>query len=147
MKAINFTKEHFVKLQALLSDMLFKNEVILTKLGQPLNVVELLHTQTINTLHSIRFNLDKQIESIESQDTWSVSDYQVEKLKTLKRHREIVHLILGYKIHKAGLQEQEAKKEALKKQLELLKESQKTPEDKIKELETQLESLDTIEEF
>ena len=39
------------------------------------------------------------------------------------------------------------KKEELKAQLSALKESQKTPEDKIKELETKLADLDTVEEF
>lgn len=51
---INFTQEHFQRMWSLLMGMLLNNETINNKLGQPLNVVELLHTTSINGLNSIR---------------------------------------------------------------------------------------------
>ena len=53
---------------SLLMGMLLNNETINNKLGQPLNVVELLHTTSINGLNSIRLNLAKQIENLENAD-------------------------------------------------------------------------------
>lgn len=147
MAKVNFTKEHYAKLKTLAFDMLVSNQSISTKLGQPLNIVELMHTQTINTLNSIRLSLGKQIESLESQDEWVASDYQQEKLEALKSKKELVNLIIGWKRYNLEIQEAKAKKRELTAQLEELKESQKTPEDRIKELETKLKELDSAEEF
>ena len=48
MAKINFTKEHFDKMCSLLLTMLLNNNIVNSKLGTPINVVELLHTTTIN---------------------------------------------------------------------------------------------------
>ena len=127
-------------MQELLLKKLLRNDVIVTKMGQALNVVELLHTTTINTLNSIRMDLSKKIERIESEDEWVSSDNR--RLGLLKEDKELVNLIIGYKRYTLELQENEKKKEMLTQQLESLKESQKTPEDKIKELEAELASID-----
>ena len=147
MAKVNFTKEHYAKMQTLAFAMLVDNSTISTRMGQPLNIVELMHTQTINTLNNIRLNLGKQIEDIEKTDEWVATDYQQEKLEALKKKKDLVNLIIGWKRYNLEAQETKAKKQALKAQLEELKESQKTPEDKIKELEAQLKELDTTEEF
>lgn len=147
MTKVNFTKEHYAKMQTLAFAMLVDNGTINTRMGQPLNIVELMHTQTINTLNGIRLNLGKQIEDIEKTDEWVATDYQQEKLEALKKKKDLVNLIIGWKRYNLEVQEAKAKKQALKAQLEELKESQKTPEDKIKELEAQLKELDTTEEF
>ncbi len=147
MAKVNFTKEHYAKMKELAFAMLVHNQTISTKMGQPLDIVELMHTQTINTLNGIRLGLGKQIEALESQDEWVATDYQQEKLEALKRQKELVNLIIGWKRHNLEIQEARAKKAELTAQLDELKESQKTPEDRIKELETQLKELDTTEEF
>lgn len=147
MAKVNFTKEHYAKMQTLAFAMLVDNGTISTRMGQPLNIVELMHTQTINTLNNIRLSLGKQIEDIEKTDEWVATDYQQEKLEALKKKKDLVNLIIGWKRYNLEVQETKAKKQALKAQLEELKESQKTPEDKIKELEAQLKELDTTEEF
>ena len=64
MTKINFTKQHFDKLCAGLLSMVLNNITIPTKMGTPLNVIELLHTTSINTLNNIRLNLNKQIEKL-----------------------------------------------------------------------------------
>lgn len=147
MAKINFTKEHYAKMKELAFGMLVNNEVVNTKLGQPLTIVDLLHTQTINTLNNIRLAIGKQIESLENQDEWTTSAYQQEKLEKLKQAKELVNLIIGWKRHNMEVAEAKAKKAELNAQLKQLKESQKTPEDKIKEIEEQLKSIDADEDF
>ena len=147
MAKVSFTKEHYAKMQTLAFAMLVHNRTISTKMGQPLNIVELMHTQTINTLNGIRLALGKQIETLESQDEWVATDYQQEKLEALKKQKELVNLIIGWKRHNLEIQEARARKAELTAQLDELKESQKTPEDRIKELEAKLQEIDTTEEF
>lgn len=147
MAKINFTKEHYAKMKELAFAMLVANEAITTKMGQPLNIVELMHTQTIGTLNGIRLAITKQIEDLEKQDEWVATDYQQEKLEALKRRKELVNLIIGWKRHNMEVAEGKAKKAELTAQLKELKESQKTPEDRIKELEAQLTAIDADEDF
>ena len=56
MAKVNFTKEHYAKMQTLAFAMLVDNSTISTRMGQPLNIVELMHTQTINTLNRNSIN-------------------------------------------------------------------------------------------
>lgn len=146
MAKINFTKEHFEKLKTLAVEMLLSNGVIFTKLGQSLNIVELIHTTTINTLNNIRLSIAKSIENLENQDEWVASSSSQNMLEDLKKQKELVNLIIGYKRWKAEKAETERQRSELNEQLKALKESQKTPEDKIKELEEKLKTLDS-EEF
>lgn len=144
---INFTKEHYTKMQQLLLSMLMLNLTIRTRLGGELNAVELLHTTTINTLNNIRIELDKSIKTLENQDEWVAGVTNQLKLQTAKDQRELVNLIIGYKRYKLEQEENKREKEDLTTQLIALKESQKTPEDKIKELETRLSLLDDSSDF
>lgn len=147
MAKINFTKEHYAKMKELAFAVLVANEAITTKMGQPLNIVELMHTQTIISLNGTRLAITKQIEDLEKQDEWVATDYQQEKLEALKRRKELVNLIIGWKRHNMEVAEAKAKKAELTAQLKELKESQKTPEDRIKELEAQLTAIDADEDF
>lgn len=52
------------KMCVLALGMLINNEVITTKMGQTLNIVELLHTTTINTLNSMRLGLETKIKNL-----------------------------------------------------------------------------------
>lgn len=139
---VNFTKEHFDRLQVLALNMLFKNEVINSKLGQPMNIIDLLHLTTINTLNNLRIGLGKAIENLESQDEWVAGEETQAKLQVLKNQRELVNLIVGYKRYLYEQNKNEELKKELQKSLAALKESQKSPEDKIKELEAQIAALD-----
>ena len=145
MAKINFTKEHYDKLIVLSTRMLFTNGVVTNKLGTVLNIVELLHTTTINSLNSIRLFLDKEIQSLESLDEWVSPESSQKKLALVKEQRELVNLIIGYKRFIEENETISKEKARLEKELEALKESQKSPEDKIKELENKLKSLDTQE--
>lgn len=142
MAKINFTKEHFEKMKAYLIDMLLDNKVVVVGLGTPLNVAELLHTTTINTLNTVRLNLEKQIEKFEKQDEWIADSTNQTKLTELKKQKETVNLIIGYRRWLLEKEETAKIRKELQAKLAELKESQKTPEDKIKELEDELNSLD-----
>lgn len=146
MAKINFTKEHFNRMSVLAFAMLVNNETISSKMGQPLNIVELMHTTTVQTLNDMRLNVGKQIEKLESQDEWVSTDNTQERLEKLKKQKELLNLLIGWKRKKLEIEEAQYKKRTLTEQLNKLKEEQKTPEDRIKELEEQLAGLDT-EEF
>lgn len=146
MAKINFTKEHYIKMSGLAFAMLVNNETILSKMGQPLNIVELMHTTTVQTLNDMRLSIGKQIEKLESQDEWVSTDNIQERLEKLKKQKELLNLLIGWKRKKLEIEEAQYKKRTLTEQLNKLKEEQKTPEDRIKELEEQLAGLDT-EEF
>lgn len=140
MGKIIFTKAHYDCMCEHLLEMLINNEVIQHKM-LTLDVTALLHTTTINTLNSIRMDLKKAIDNLENQDEWSTTELNQKKLASLKDKKELVNLIIGYKRWK---EEQESIKQARKlllEKLDDLKESQKTPEDKIKELEDKLANL------
>lgn len=137
---INFTKDHMARLIDLADAALFDETTVYTKLGQPLNIYELLHTTSINQLNEIKIGLTKKIEKAEAADEWIAPDN--DKLQAMKDAKELVNLIIGWKRYNLELNENARKKEELTAKLTELKESQKTPEDRIKELEAQLKELE-----
>ena len=142
---INFTKQHYQDLVNLVAQAAMNHVVINTKMGQPLDIVALLHTTSINTLNDIKASLVKKIRGIEDRDEWVDADTVV--LDTLKGQKELVNLIVGWKRWKMEIDENRKKKENLTKKLAELKESTKTPEDRIKEIEAELTAMDAEEDF
>ena len=141
MAKINFTKDHFNKMLSMAAAMLVNNEVVLTKMGQPLNIVELMHVTTIGTLMDIKKSLSKKIENLEDQDEWVESNTNQVNLTRYKNQKELVNLIIGWKRFMLEASEAAKRKQELKSKLKELKDSQKTPEDKIKEIEAELASM------
>lgn len=146
MTKINFTKDHFNKMCSYLIDMLINNTIIYSRMGTPLNVVELLHATTISSLNGIRLNLTKQIDSFENQDEWIADGTDQSKLEELKSQKEAINLIIGFKRYQLEVEENAKIRKELQAKLVELKDAQKTPDDKIKEIEAQLQDLST-EEF
>ena len=140
MTKINFNKAHYECMCEHLLDMLLNNEVIQHKM-LTLDVTALLHTTTINTLNSIRLDLKKAIDNLENQDEWSTTETNQKKLASLKDKKELVNLIIGYKRWQDEQESIKQTRKLLLEELDDLKESQKTPEDKIKELEDKLANL------
>lgn len=147
MQKINFTKEHFDKMCSLLLTMLLNNSTVNSKLGTPINVVELLHTTTINSLNDIRLALSNKIKRLENQDGWVTSGSTAKQLDTVRAQEELVNLVIGYKRYRMEVEENAQKKAELTAKLKALKESQKSPEDKIKELEAELSAISETETF
>lgn len=141
MAKINFTKDHFNKMLSMAAAMLVNNEVVMTKMGQPLNIVELMHTATIGTLMDIKKSLSKKIENLEDQDEWVESNTNQVNLTRYKNQKELVNLIIGWKRFMLEASEAAKRKQELESKLKELKDSQKTPEDKIKEIEAELASM------
>ena len=142
---INFTKEHFSKLVNLVAQAAMNNVTIPTKMGQPLNIVELLHTTSITTLNNIKASLTQKIRNIEDRDEWVEADSEV--LDEIKAQKELVNLIVGWKRWKLELEETRREKAELTKKIAELKESTKTPEDRIKEMEAKLAEMGSDEDF
>lgn len=140
---VNFKKEHFDRLKELAVKALLNNDTLVGRLGNPIDVVELIHGTTINSLNQIRLSLAKKIESLEGKDEWAADDTNQVSLEKAKEQKDLVNLIIGYKRYKQEVTENKANKKALQEQLSALKESQKTPEDKIKEIEAQLSGIET----
>lgn len=147
MAKINFTKEHFDKMCYFATTMLLENGTITTKMGQTLNVVELLHTTTINTLNAIRLGLVKRIENLENQDEWVASAQSQLELDKAKAQKEFINLIIGYKRYRLEVEETAKKKMSLMAKIAKMKEEAKTPEDRLKEAEAELSALDSTETF
>lgn len=140
---INFKKEHFDRLKELAVKALLNNDTLVGRLGNPIDIVELIHGTTINSLNQIRLSLAKKIENLEGKDEWAADDTNQVSLEKAKEQKDLVNLIIGYKRYKQEVDDNKANKKALQEQLSALKESQKTPEDKIKEIEAQLSNIET----
>lgn len=139
---INFTQEHYDKMKELLHVMLMSNSTVENKFGQALDVVDLLHSTTIETLNSIRISLKNKIKRLEEQDEWTQGTVLQTKLNDLKSSCELVNLIIGYKRFKLEAEEVKRKKESLKEKIAQMKEAAKTPEDRLKEAEEELAKLE-----
>lgn len=142
---INFNKDHMIRLYDLANEALFNKTTVYTKLGQPLNIYELLHTTSINQLTEIKTSLAKKIEKIEEADEWIAPDN--DKLQSMKDTKELVNLIIGWKRYNMELAENERKIAEIDKQLNDIDEATKTPEDKKKELLAEKAKLKELEEF
>ena len=129
---INFTKDHENRLKELACEMLFNNGVIQTKLGQPLDIVALLHSTAINTLNEIRNRFSNTIAKMEEADEWVEKD--TTKIEKQRKAKELVNLIIGWKRLNLELKERERRIAEIDKQLNDIDEATKTPEDKKKEL-------------
>lgn len=139
---VNFTHEHETELFNLALKALFNKVEFKTSFNTILNIYDLLHTTTINVLLNIKSSLDKTISLKENADEWSLSDVEQKNIAELKFKSRLVNLIIGFKKYKDYIISVEKEKAELNAQLESLKESQKTPADKIKELEDKIKSLD-----
>ena len=142
---INFTKDHLTRLKELITDMLFKNQYITTDLGQHLDASQLLHCTTINSLTKIRLNLTKKIEQLENADEWVKTDQEQKILVEMQTKKELVNLVIGYKRYMDELTTNRREKEMLEAEIQKLKDEQKTPADRIKEMEDKLKNIITTE--
>lgn len=141
MAKINFTTENKSRLEELATKFLFGNLPIQGPIGTSMRVEDLLHNTSINSLVSMNSHLKKQIASMSDLDEWSCTDADTWKLERLKESQELVSLVIGYKKWLVEQDEISEKKAALAAQIDSLKESQKTPAERIAELESQLANL------
>lgn len=141
MGKINFTQDNKTQLESLAVKFLFGNVSIETTLGTTCNIVELIHTTSIKSLTIIYQNLKKKINILEEADKWSRSETENTNLEFLKEKLTFIDLLIGYKKWLVEEAELEKKKTELTEKLEELKESQKSPADRIAEIEAELAKL------
>ena len=141
MTKINFTAAHRSRLNELATEMLFDGTVINGTMGQNYTVYDLIHTTTLNTLRSLHQSLLKAIEKAEAQDEWVATDTDQQHLKVLKTKKEFVNLLIGFKRYQNEQENNAIKKRQLEAELATLLDSQKTPEDRIKELQEAIRDL------
>jgi hypothetical protein len=141
MGKVNFTTENKSRLEELATKFLFGNLPIQGPIGTSMRVEDLLHNTSVNSLVTMNSHLKKQIASMSDLDEWSCTDADTWKLERLKETQELVSLVIGYKKWLAEQEEISEKKAALAAQIDSLKESQKTPAERIAELEKQLANL------
>lgn len=136
---MEFTEQNFAELKELAIEALLEPIVFTNKFGQYLNVYELFYGVGIDSLKDIKNSLNRNIEK-EKEDDWTSKDTSL-----LEKKKDLVNLIIGYKLNLIKESEKEHKKRKLQCELYNLKESLKSPEDKIKEIEEELNSLGDIQ--
>lgn len=141
MTKINFTAEHHSKLREFIVDAVLNKTTVKGAVGTEYNIMDLLHNVTITSLTTIKSSIKKAITNLEAQDEWSLSDSDQRKIACLKKKDEMLNLIIGYRKHLEEVSAIAEKREELQNKLDALKEAQKTPEDRIKELEAEIAQL------
>lgn len=139
---INFTEQHKTELQQLIFDAVTKRWQVSNKLGMVFDVMDIFHTCTIQTLRSIRKELTNKLNQFED-DEWSDKSIQDdEKIAYYNMSIKLINLTIGYRLWQQEQYDLESKKAALELKINLLKEDQKTPEQKIAELEDELSKIE-----
>lgn len=138
---INFTTEHKARLAVLANDALFKDWTIKGLSGSETNIYDLIHNTSLNSLQTMHKNLKKLIEDTESVDEWSMTDYQQSKLSTLKRQRELINLVIGYKRSESIKEANNAKIKDLKGKAQEIKQSTMTPAEQLAAINAEIEAL------
>lgn len=138
---INFTEQNKQDLEQLVFDAVTKRWQVSNKLGMVFDVMDIFHTCTIQTLRAIRKELTNKLNAFED-DEWSDKSIQDnEKIEYYSKSIKLVNLIIGYRLWQQEQYDLENKKAALELKLQVLKENQKTPEEKIAELEKEINDL------
>lgn len=137
---MNFTEEHLRQLKELVFLAVVKNYIIVGKLGQQFTVTDLMMSSLV-TLRNLKKHLQQVISNF-TEDEWEEKSLVTQDQETYcKNSYNLVNLMLGYRINEAKIQEKEAQKAKLQERIDAIKESTKTPEEKLQELEEELKSL------
>jgi hypothetical protein len=140
---INFTTENLERLKALFLELGFSGKVLAGKFGaNSYSVWDILHTLSISSLKQANSNLKKEVVALEEQDDWSVSQYQLAKAAETRKWQEFVNLCVGYKLAEAEKAEKQSEIRAKKEALKQLVEENKTPAERIAEMQKEIEELE-----
>lgn len=144
---INFTAEHKTKLEKLFLSLSFTGHMLSGKFGaNSLSPYDLLHNASVSTLRSLHSQLKNEIAKTEAdEDEWTTSSYQQQQLSLKKKWKEFIHLVIGWKKAEQEKADNRAAVKNMKAKLAELKESTKTPEEQIKELEDSIAAMSSEE--
>ena len=141
-KKVIFTTEHKVKLDALLLKFLYSNIAVKADFSSQLyNISELLHNTADETLVNIRDKARKYTNSLNDIDEEDLTIKQEELLNLNKDIYEMAKLILKYRAYVDNKNELMKKLVKAEENLSKLRESTKTPEQKMQELEIFINDL------
>lgn len=135
-----FTEGHLVTLRDWVLDaVLDSNFYVSGPFGQQYTVFDLLHNLTVNSLRVLHKSLSKKVEDLKGGDSWG--DTNLDAICTITKKKDLVNLIIGYKLWKEEQELNNQKIEQIEQQIADIKESQKTPEQLLSELEAKLKEL------
>ena len=140
MNKINFTKEHLTSLYGGIADAVINNIVFTGLMGQKYNICEVFDL-SINSLRTLSQTIVKRQNQLSVTDEWTENP-NINEIKLLDWQKNLISLIIGYKLYKeeeAAINEEKAR---LTKQIEELENASKTPEDLIKENKEKLANLE-----
>lgn len=135
------TREQYNEMRELLADALINNVMFTNSIGMHVNVYEVFHTMTIEQLKKLWKNLTSKISTANNNNPeWGDNDTDV---SNLVEQQKLVNLIILYRIYRQEVRNNQALKDKLTEELNAIVESTKSPEDRIKDLTTLIESLNT----
>lgn len=144
---VNFTEDHKKELEGLFVNLSFEGVQLAGKFGtNTMSPYDLLHNASSSTLKSLYNQLKNEItKAEENEDEWTSSDYEQRQLSSKKEWKKFLYLLIGYRKY---LTEKAKNSEALrqmKAKLAELKESNKSPEDQMKELQDAIARMEGSE--
>jgi len=140
----NFSKEHREELDKLVLSLVWNNDTISLSIGQTANVYELVNNTSINTLKKTLNNVTTSISRLSGPDKLfgefslnKETSTEVDKFKMWERF--LVLLIVKKTVQETS---ENTKKDIVKLESELnaLKENTKTPDQKMAELQAEIDS-------
>lgn len=139
----NFTAEHQSQLEKLFLKLSFKGAVLSGKFGaNALTAYDVLQNTSMSTLKSLFTQLKTEVTKAEAnEDDWTSSSYEQTQLNLKKDWKDFLHLVIGYKRLQSEKANNRAAVREMKAKLTELKESNKTPEERIKELEESIANM------
>ncbi len=137
-----FTKENRTRLEALYGQLSFDGQVLSGKFGaNQLNPFELLQQTTPNTLRGLHKSVKAELQSLSEADEWTQTLAQTARTERMKVWEEFLNLLIGYKLNEELEATKEYKRKQLKAQIEQLTEEGKTPEQRLKDLQAELDKI------
>ena len=138
---INFTKEHLAQLKANIAELVLNGTIINGPMGQNYDIFAIVNNLSIASLRTISAFLQKKKASLSVDDEWVENPHKAE-VEELTFIIDTISLVIGYKLKNIEIEDNAREKARLEKQLNELKESQKTPAELIAELEAKITAID-----
>lgn len=139
---VNFTPEQKTRLAELTATLCFSGETFSGKFGSnEYNPWDFLNTTSPSTLEQAYNAAKRAKNAAEKEDPWAATITDTERVEQLKRWEEFLFLAWGWSRFKLDSKTRDAEKARKAAKLAALKEENKTPAERIAELEAELAAL------
>ena len=96
---ITFSPENERQLKDLFLELGFSGATLPGKFGaNSFNVMQLMHTSTIETLQGLYQNLEKEIDTLGKVNKWTAPIATTQRIENLKKWYNFIDLLIGYKL-------------------------------------------------